>query len=736
MSSEKKNQGGNIGFIIHWGPYSVPAFDSVKSAKQRNIQNGSEWYLKRLLAVPGQQRSNQCSGSRETQEYHRTHYGPNVPYAHFEREFERQASGSNFDPDGWMSLFKSCGASYVVLTAKHHDGFCLWPFASSSPLLLQSSSSTPFASLADSSGMMDEMQEDSSNSLAISDNTKKKQQSVAGVGVFGPEGTKEKKTKQNQAVVDLVAKVQESAKRHNLRFGVYYSWSEFQRTCTKEYMNTVVKPQVKDLVDRYAPDLFWFDGDWSCASKYAQQVMDECSAMIKKTLPHCTINDRIGHKTARQKVDSLAGVGLADYRVYADRAIPEFPSDTQHQHHQQRMVATVSWEHVNTIGYSWGRNKHSRSATTRRDASCMSCMARCLPWAETFFSMSAPMPMAHCVKRKSIGCTSLPLLCLDSNPCDFFLSCQQNKPHEIVNNNKRCTCYLKLTTLQTHMQQQHCPPCPGKHARVSDGRAWYLYSPATTTSTFTDKQYYCQDCYNSVIKNNYDFAFMTFAVVHNLPNRSCDFERNRFIRNSIAVSVLNASSLLLNAAVPIQPDTDTNTNVDADNKYSSYRVRATLPTCTYYRIVLECLDPERALTVESVEIGGVNQYHEPSANYQRTKFIVGGQQEHLFVARPFICTSNSRNSSSKDEHKTAPSSDTVVSIKVQRWEKEKQIGDALHFNIRLQSSESDDAILAKNQEHWKQRKQALVRQLQTRLFSGEMEIQMLKTQIQRELRHL
>ncbi len=34
---------------------------------------------------------------------------------------------SQFDPDQWMKAIRDAGAKYVVLVAKHHDGFCLWP---------------------------------------------------------------------------------------------------------------------------------------------------------------------------------------------------------------------------------------------------------------------------------------------------------------------------------------------------------------------------------------------------------------------------------------------------------------------------------------------------------------------------------------------------------------------------------------------------------------------------------
>lgn len=34
---------------------------------------------------------------------------------------------ASFDPEQWMKAIRDSGAKYVVLVAKHHDGFCLWP---------------------------------------------------------------------------------------------------------------------------------------------------------------------------------------------------------------------------------------------------------------------------------------------------------------------------------------------------------------------------------------------------------------------------------------------------------------------------------------------------------------------------------------------------------------------------------------------------------------------------------
>ena len=45
---------------------------------------------------------------------------------------------TQFDPDQWMKAIKASGAKYVVLVAKHHDGFCLWPTAQTDYSIKQS----------------------------------------------------------------------------------------------------------------------------------------------------------------------------------------------------------------------------------------------------------------------------------------------------------------------------------------------------------------------------------------------------------------------------------------------------------------------------------------------------------------------------------------------------------------------------------------------------------------------
>lgn len=60
-------------------------------------------------------------------EYMRKNFSPKFQYQDFASEFK----AIHYNPDDWAELFKISGAKYVVLTSKHHEGFCLWPSATS-----------------------------------------------------------------------------------------------------------------------------------------------------------------------------------------------------------------------------------------------------------------------------------------------------------------------------------------------------------------------------------------------------------------------------------------------------------------------------------------------------------------------------------------------------------------------------------------------------------------------------
>jgi alpha-L-fucosidase len=98
---------GKLGIFIHWGPASVPGF----SSRAPTVPGG--WYYWGL----------HLGFLTQVAPHHLEVYGPDVVYDDFIEEF----TAERFDPDAWIALFEEAGARYFVLTAKHHDGFALWP---------------------------------------------------------------------------------------------------------------------------------------------------------------------------------------------------------------------------------------------------------------------------------------------------------------------------------------------------------------------------------------------------------------------------------------------------------------------------------------------------------------------------------------------------------------------------------------------------------------------------------
>jgi alpha-L-fucosidase len=111
-----------------------------------------------------------------------------------------------FDPDAIVETLKAAGSRGVILTCKHHDGFCLWPTKTTEHCIRNS----PYKN---------------------------------GKG-------------------DIVRELSDAARRHGLKFGVYVSpWDRSQSTYgTPEYLR-LYREQIRELLTWYGPVFeIWHDG--------------------------------------------------------------------------------------------------------------------------------------------------------------------------------------------------------------------------------------------------------------------------------------------------------------------------------------------------------------------------------------------------------------------------------------------------------------------------------------------
>ncbi|NLX14736.1 MAG: alpha-L-fucosidase [Phycisphaerales bacterium] len=192
-----------------------------------------------------------------TWKFHMETYGEKFFYQDFAPLFKAEL----YDPEFWVKLFERAGARYVVLTSKHHDGFSMWP----------------------------DPHNWNWNCMDI-----------------GPHR-------------DLAGELIEAGRKRGLKMGLYYSLYEWFNPVylsnVRAYVDTYMLPQLKDLVERYRPDIIWPDGEWEHPSdtwrstEFLAWLFNESSAP-----KDIVINDRWG-KECRSR---HGGFATPEYQHRAD----------------------------------------------------------------------------------------------------------------------------------------------------------------------------------------------------------------------------------------------------------------------------------------------------------------------------------------------------------------------------------------------------------------------------------
>jgi len=220
---------------------------------------------------------------------------PREEYAKIIKDF----NPTQFDADLIVRTAKAAGMKYLVITSKHHDGFCLWD----SEYTEFDVGSTPFKGR------------------------------------------------------DILAELNEACKKHGVKFGLYYSvldWNHptqvpslqkktanwrWGRTYLrdgddgedKQTYVTYQKNQLLELIEKYDPAILWFDGEW--VQWWTVEDGIDLYNTLRAASSHVIMNNRVGKRNSFE----------ADFVCKEQRHFEEaFPKH---------------WEACYTMNKSWGYKK-------------------------------------------------------------------------------------------------------------------------------------------------------------------------------------------------------------------------------------------------------------------------------------------------------------------------------------------------------------------------------------------
>lgn len=280
-----------FGMFIDWGLWSLAGWSPKNDGAMY-----PDWYELRMYSDP------------TVKKYHEKNWGKDFMRDDFIPLFK----GSKYNPDNLINIAINAGMKYVIPFSKHHTGFCLWP------------SSFTHRDVGDRMGK-DFIQ-------PLVDNCKEKGLKFGfyfsldewDYPIIAPDGT---------------LKIRKWS-------GRYDKYDDFQENISsgkvpvKDFNRDYIVPQAVEFIDKYDPDILWYDGEWNTdvnlLGSYDISAYFYNQAEGRKEV---AINDRYGRE--------------ADERLRSH--IGDYYTSEFHNH----MVADKSfhpWEECRGISQSYGFN--------------------------------------------------------------------------------------------------------------------------------------------------------------------------------------------------------------------------------------------------------------------------------------------------------------------------------------------------------------------------------------------
>ena len=308
-----------LGIVFHWGLYSVPGWaPRVPDTDAFLLERGPEYLLRHNPRAEWYRNSMRIKGG-PTQQHHAHVYGDGYPYDNFVKTFNDASDGA--DLTALADLCRTAGARYVLLTAKHHDGFALWPSGTAHP-------------------------------------------------VKGPYHSRR----------DLVGDLTDAVRERRLRMGLYYSggydWPYSGVVVSNAADMSLAIPHDKgfvryvtahwrELIDRYQPSILWNDIAWPRDPKLPRllshyyNVVDEGvvnDRWKEPAIPRNMVTDALTRVAG--SITQALWRSLPEERRLRTFGSPKHCDVRTCEHDSGSGASSGKWELVRPLGSSFGVNRN------------------------------------------------------------------------------------------------------------------------------------------------------------------------------------------------------------------------------------------------------------------------------------------------------------------------------------------------------------------------------------------
>lgn len=283
-----------FGIYAHWGVYSVPAY-------------GNEWYAK-LMYDPANQRN--------VYEHHRQTYGPRDKFGY--KDFIPMFKAEKFDPDEWAEVIRQSGARYAGIAVVHHDGFALWHSQ------VNRWNAGNMGPRRDLYGDLVKALRGKGLKIVATEHH------MRTFNWYLPAG---------EAAVEQARK--EGLDLFDPRYADFY-WND--STSTKQQFVAQWKAKLLEVIDKYRPDVLWFDGGDFLGTDVADSVMSLLAHYYNQSREWKSEVEVLNKFAANRKFNFPREFGMLTFEGGRDR-----PPSVDRSWIDDLNIGTNSWGYVQDL---------------------------------------------------------------------------------------------------------------------------------------------------------------------------------------------------------------------------------------------------------------------------------------------------------------------------------------------------------------------------------------------------